>query len=226
MVAGKKMISDKYNCIFIHIPKTAGTSIEKALGHFDVPKRGVQDHRSISEIEPVLPIDLFKSLRQGDPFLLYRKLKKIIKDEKIHLRKKYNQYFKFAFVRNPWARVFSWYKNVIRDEVHRNRFGISAGCTFKEFLEFRSDQYEINPQMYWIKDKNNQIPLDFIGRFENLVNDFNYVAEIIGLENRILPKLVVGEKSSYTEYYDPAMIDIVNNKYSEEINYFKFEYGR
>ena len=29
------MVSHKHKCIFIHIPKCAGTSIEEALGHFD-----------------------------------------------------------------------------------------------------------------------------------------------------------------------------------------------
>ena len=48
------MISHDYRCIFIHIPKCAGTSIEDALGHLDNhPGRGGQDHRSIRIIEPI-----------------------------------------------------------------------------------------------------------------------------------------------------------------------------
>ena len=46
------MISHKYKCIHIHIPKCAGTSIEKALGHFDGHEgRNGQDHRTIRMIE-------------------------------------------------------------------------------------------------------------------------------------------------------------------------------
>ena len=45
------MISHKYKCIFIHLPKCAGTSIESALGHFENLRPGVQDHRSIRMIE-------------------------------------------------------------------------------------------------------------------------------------------------------------------------------
>lgn len=48
------MISHKHKCIFIHIPKCAGTSIEKTLGHFeDYSGRNKQDHRCIRMIEPI-----------------------------------------------------------------------------------------------------------------------------------------------------------------------------
>ena len=39
------MISHKHQCIFVHIPKCAGTSIASALGHLDNHTgRGGQDH--------------------------------------------------------------------------------------------------------------------------------------------------------------------------------------
>lgn len=37
----------------IHIPKTAGTSIEQKLEHFDAAKDGVQDHRRLRDVEPI-----------------------------------------------------------------------------------------------------------------------------------------------------------------------------
>ena len=43
------MISHRHRCIFIHIPKTAGTSIEERLA--DGSLRGRQDHRSIRNLE-------------------------------------------------------------------------------------------------------------------------------------------------------------------------------
>ena len=58
------MISHKYKFIHIHIPKCAGTTIEKALGHFDGHKgRNGQDHRTIRMLEqPFLRINSIKSL--------------------------------------------------------------------------------------------------------------------------------------------------------------------
>lgn len=70
------MISHQYKCIFIHIPKTAGTSIEQKLGHFQELKRGVQDHRSICQIEPVSFVDLTKACISLDSSLLIQQIKK------------------------------------------------------------------------------------------------------------------------------------------------------
>ena len=73
------MISHQYKCIFIHIPKTAGTSIEQKLGHFKEPRRGVQDHRTITEIEPISLMDLTRTLYRLDLSPFIRGLKKKIK---------------------------------------------------------------------------------------------------------------------------------------------------
>jgi len=45
------MISKEHKCIYIHIPKTAGTSIEKKLGHFETLTYNIQDHRTLQEVE-------------------------------------------------------------------------------------------------------------------------------------------------------------------------------
>lgn len=222
----KKMISHEHQCIFIHIPKTAGTSLEKALGHFKELKRGVQDHRPISAVEPVTVHELAQTFFRGDVFLLRRQLKKAIQDKRTRFDRDYKNYFKFTFVRNPWARVFSWYKNVMRDDVHKKRFNVHEKCTFKTFLHHHMDQFELNPQMFWILDKKNQNPMDFIGRFENLEKDFRFVAEKISLKDCSLPKLVVGSGDSYIDHYDAKMKDIVFRRYSEEIKMFHYEYGR
>lgn len=217
-------MSHKHKCIFIHIPKTAGTSIEKKLGHFKQLKRGVQDHRTIREMEPIPFGDLAKLTLKGHFALSRNHIKKMIKGQIPISRQQYNTYFKFAFVRNSWSRVFSWYKNVMRDDNHKKRFGVSDKCSFKEFLKNHMDQWELTTQLFWITDKQGQIPMDFIGRFDNLEDDFSHVTDVLGIKDKSLPKLLAGDNQHYSQFYDEEMKDIVYRKYRDEIALFKFEF--
>lgn len=222
------MISDKYKCIFIHVPKTAGTSISNKLGHFENLDKQPrpQDHRSIREIEPLSLIDFAKMGMKGDLRALIRRFKNLIKGRRPASQQQYATYYKFAFVRNSWSRVFSWYKGVMRDVVLRKSLGVSATCSFREFLEKHLDQHGLNPQLYWLTNGDGKVAMDFIGRYENLTEDFSHVCNKLGIEGKTLQHLIRGNNEYYTQFYDEETKNIVAKKYASEIAYFGFQFEK
>lgn len=220
------MISHKYKCIFFHIPKTAGTSIEKKLEHFKTFKRGIQDHRTVKDIEPLSSHDLLKIIKLCDLSFVAKRLRNRLMKKGGVSKQHYDTYFKFTFVRNPWARVFSWYMNVMRDEKHQKDLGISRNCSFKQFLNDHLDQWALRPQLFWITNINGEIPLDFIGRFEKLQEDFVHVCDVLNIKDNSLPKLIPTTNPLYVDMYDEDMKNIVAQRYADEIRFFKFEFGQ
>jgi len=225
------MISHKYKCIFIHIPKCAGTSIEAALGHLDGHTgRSGQDHRSIRMIQPIT-LQAFSSIENIKEILRSIKHKysrKVLnpKNKYVVSRDQYNSYFKFTIVRNPWARAFSWYKNVMRDEIHRAKYGITGELPFTEFLKQYVGKGMLRPQLYWIKDFKGEIPLDYIGHLERLNVDFQEICKHLNISNIALPHMMKGTGDDYRKYYDDESIEIVMANYKEEIKLFGYTFNK
>lgn len=217
------MYSSEHQCLFIHIPKTAGTSIEKKLGHFTDLKRNVQDHRTFCEFEPY-SWGLLKGFLFGGNLGLARKIRNGFRGQESPSKEEFHGAFKFTFVRNPWARVFSWYRNAVGDEFHRQNLGISADCSFGDFLTDHPNQWALRPQLYWLLDSGGKLSLDFIGKFENLAQDFEKVAREIGLEDPHLPHLISGNGGSYREAFNDQSREWVAKKYAEEIQLFGYSF--
>jgi len=196
------MICHKHRCIFIHIPRTAGTSIES-------------------------------SIRPDWNFKNFEEEKHILASTAKYLYKDYwDDYFKFSFVRNPWDRMVSMskYKGFYGCEIKNNKLDISGyQKKFKKVeIDPRSKSKEENRDMVsnavYLNILNEE--LDFIGRFENLREDYSEVCSIINCKSELSHKEASDKKHKrYTEYYDQETREIVAQKYASDIEYFGYKFG-
>ena len=195
------MINHKYKFIFVHIPKTGGTSIEKYfLGSADVGKKKINKHKRVGE---------------------YIK----------HDTKLFESYFTFSFVRNPYDFLVSYYifrMKMINGELGRvERFMRRQykNSNFRDWVihNFYNDSRVISHIDFLSYE--SKIKVDFIGKFENLQEDFKIICNKIGIESKILPHTNKTRHRHYTEYYDEETKKIVAEKYAKDIEYFGYEFG-
>ena len=224
------MISHELRCLFVHIPKCAGTSIEVALGHIgDNVGRGAQDHRSIRAMAPFPGLSALNSL---DNILEFGKrfVPSSPYDSSNYRNKftvspeQFDDYFKFTIVRNPWDRVFSWYRNVIRDEIHLVNYGISSNCTFADFLKISVGKGALRQNSHWLQGFDGKIDLDFIGRFENLPDTFEEIRQRLSLSDLEFPYENMRNTVCYKNFYDNDSFEIVNDAFRQEILMFGYQF--
>ena len=85
-------ISHKHRCIFVHIPKTGGTSVEQALGIGKIDHDAMRSH----------DIEIFDKISYAPQHFTASMLKE---HEKI--KEHWFDYYRFSIVRNPYERVLS-----------------------------------------------------------------------------------------------------------------------
>jgi len=214
------LLSIKKRFLFIHIAKTGGTSIRKALrkyrgGGLYTPAMVVTSqidqltrhrigcklarHAGANPAREMLPRDLFDSL------------------------------FKFSIVRNPWDLQVSSYHHVRLDPEASREFE-----TFEEFIryKFREDrpyQFKLDiarrPQLRSLVDMDGNLLVDFVGRYENLEEDFAIICERIGIPVVPLPHLRrAGDRHQYREYYTEKLRDVVAEVYRPDIDTFGYSF--
>jgi hypothetical protein len=128
-------------------------------------------------------------------------------------------YFKFAFVRNPWDRVVSMYSYRLRNRE------IPEDLSFAEFVLKRHD-YPFGmhrEQVKMIEDLHGKIAMDFIGRFENLENDWSILQNRLKISSS-LPHLKATAHKPYQAYYSPELINEVADMYPRDIQIFGYDF--
>lgn len=193
-------LKGRSDVIFIHITKTAGTSVTRTLNCYTVKESGQPKHRTALQI-----IDEIG-------------------------QKKYDSAFKCSFIRNPWDRMLSYYR--FKREVQRNVPYLKTenfndwilGSVFREQL--LADQYLGRCQVDWLVNAEGKIDTNFIGRYENLLSDFEELCKQIKVTpKKPLSKIVVsGAPVNYRDIYTFESKAIVDALYQRDIEYFGYTF--
>ena len=148
----------------------------------------------------------------------------------------WDEYFKFAFVRNPWDRLVSWYSMVTtlpREGNELWRYVHDNSSTFEEFIYNCTDEVEIKDgvrysfaynQLDYVTDEHGNLLVDFIGRLENFDKDLQEVFRRIGFELESVPHKNRSGHQHYSSFYTPDTELIVRERFKRDIEYFGYEF--
>lgn len=196
---------DEKQAIFFHIPKCAGTSVANSLfGN----RAGAHN-------------DVWTYMMTFSPY-------------------EFSHYFKFTFVRNPWDRLVSSF-NYLKSGASGFESDVKwADEHFKPYDDFSSfvrngleSEHILNHTHFVPQHKficfNDRIMVDFIGRFESLEEDYNYISHKIGVSAKLQHMNRTNSAGStthkdYKDYYDSETVEIVRRVYQKDITLFGYQF--
>lgn len=206
--------------LFIHIPKTGGTSIEKSLGI----------HVNGRNVKPDSPL-FGRAKLVIDNQTSWASLQHLTFDQATAYLNKYykikldENWFRFTFVRNPFDRLVSLYAWQTAKQMSQ------FPTDFNEFIDYVANDFEDNthhrPQCSFFSEHQE---FDFVGRFENYAADTKRIYEMMEIEplktNKGEPHFAKRTKreAEYRTYYNEQTRKKVENLYAEDLERFGYEF--
>lgn len=206
------IVSHQRRFIFVHVSKTGGTSIERALDAYRHPAPDTRWNRLRCKL----------GLQWDHRRYVFRQHDTIRVAQRVLPEALFDGYFKFAFVRNPWDWLVSLY-TYLRQTPNHHRHGQVRAMDFASYVDFEIRRGR-RSQSAFITDARGQLSVDFVGRFEQLTTDFAQVCGHLGLGEVALPHRNVGQqRERYQSYYDDRTRQRVAEHWAEDIH--RFGYG-
>jgi len=205
------LISDTHKFIFVHIRKSAGSSIRDSL-------------EPISLKKPSDPISKIKSrflkIEKDYRKFAFRQHNDIMIAKKVLPPEVFDSYFKFAFVRNPWHRLVSEYEFIRRTPSHGRNSKVSK-MEFKNYIIYQSKRFDAH-QINMLADPSGKLQMDFVGKFENLQEDWDYVVSKIGIATKPLSHRKKAGITDYNAYYTDETRQLVAELWKDDIMAFGY----
>ena len=219
-------VNHELKAMFIHIPKTGGLYVEETLIKYygftryygiKLNNYGFLNHTTT----PSLPMCNRGALRYciNNEHLFQTTLM----DEG-----KWKGYFIFTFVRNPYSRIVSGYEYVKTMYVNETHNTDNKALLSYHYYHTLIQQHE------HVLDNNDDIKVDYVGRFEHLNIDLVTILQRIGVSNYFAHmenitkdvKLNQVDKKQILDYYDDDILQFVNDYFLQDFcrfNYIQYQ---
>ncbi len=193
------MLIPSHKVLFVHIPRTGGTSIEGYFRKEIIKKKTKELYKNCLSGNEIFHLNG----RQHYPLRYF--------DEYAGIK----DYFKFAFIRHPLDRLVSAYEYSFSKRYSFNFFiNVILRCSVFTNNFSTSHMTHLKPQNQFTT--SNKLNFDFIGRFENLETDFREIQRKLGLEPKKIPHTFKTKRRPYQDYYNKKTRAIAERKYRKD----------
>jgi len=208
------LISESHRFIFVHVQKTAGTSITEVLRPLALQPPAGRVNRLASDL------GLVRDWRRCH----FRKHAPLRRAERVLPAEVFSSFYRFAFVRNPWDRLVSWYEFILQDATHRRHGRVRSLPGFEDFVR-RELAHPRRAQWWMLTGRDGRLGIDFAGRFERLEADMAAVCTRLGIAYRPLPHVNrTARRAPYQQYFSPALAALVRERWAPEIEAFGYAF--
>lgn len=204
------IISHLHRFIFVPVPKTGTHSIRQAL----------REHLGEGDLEQV---GLFVKKR-----FPYAELARVghghlgLEDVRTHVGDDVvENYFSFAFVRNPFDRFVSYCAFMTRQH---GAFEQDPKATMRRILfDLRPlDHVHFQPQATLLTGKDGALNVSRIGRSESMQQDYDAICSHLGIPSSHLDRVNTSQRGDYRQYYDDELIAGVTELYRRDLELFGY----
>lgn len=193
------MIIDKYKCIFVHIAKCGGCSLNFLSENNNATPTGHSTLKIIHQLHPRTK-DYFSFTFVRNPWArlvsAYSMWKNMEDDH--------------AFIKWDANEVDFCKKHSFKDFIHAVKLRLVTKPHTAPYIGY-----------YFEKPSD----MSFIGKLEQYQDDFNFICDQISFPRKEVPRNNTSLHKHYTKYYDHETYQIVLEKYAEDIKYFGYQFG-
>lgn len=207
------LLSIEKKFLFVHVPKTGGTSVARALDPWVVHPPLTAWNKLLSRFH-----------LQKDPAKVRLRVHGSLADAYAQLPSDFaDSLFKFAFVRNPWDRLVSEYSFILARDNHPRHKEVKALPDFLAYLRYERERARGRSQARMLAAPTGRAEIDFVGRFENLAADFSEACRRMGVDAE-LPHLNKTKHRDFRDFYNAQTRDYVAEAWADEISAFEYSF--